>query len=162
MENNRSKGRVATNALASSIVNPAASVVCTSGTGKAWRVQASPETFLLSSIKFVEKNTGWEASNGGILHTTNGGEKWTYELDVASSIFVEIWFVDRSNGRAITFTGNIYRYQALYKIQSWAHELQFQTTHHCEAVTVTAPEEIHSELAQVRWAVVRSFNRPTR
>lgn len=110
---NRSKGWIATNALASSIANPAASVVCTSDTGKAWIVQPSPETSLISSIKFVDENAGWAASESGILHTTDGGGKWTYELDVAGGIFVDIWFVDFSHGWAITFTGNIYRYQAL-------------------------------------------------
>lgn len=109
----RSKGWIATNAGASNISNPVASVVYTSDTGKTWIVQPSPETFIINSIKFLDENSGWAASEGGILHTTDGGGKWSYEIDVAGAIFVDICFVDHSNGWAITFSGCIYRYQAL-------------------------------------------------
>lgn len=109
---NRSRGWIATTALASNIANQMASVVCTSDTGRTWIVQPSPEIYMINSLKFVNENMGWAAGDGGILQTTNGGEKWTYVPEVTDNIFVDIWFIDFSHGWAITFTGNIYRYQA--------------------------------------------------
>lgn len=108
-----SKGWISTVALSDSLINPLASVVCTSDTGRTWRVQRSPSIFMINSIKFVNENVGWAAGESGILHTTNGGENWTYEPGITDGIFIDMWFVDPSNGWALTFAGNIYKYQIL-------------------------------------------------
>jgi photosystem II stability/assembly factor-like uncharacterized protein len=109
---NRSKGWIATNALASSIANPVAPFVRTSDSGKTWICQPVQETWV-SSIQFVNDNLGWAAGGRGILHTTDGGITWVYQLEVSSGLFVDLCFVNQSRGWAITYTGNIYRYQAL-------------------------------------------------
>ena len=109
----RSRGWIATIALSNDIMEPLASVVCTSDTGRTWIVHGSPATFVISSIKFVNENTGWAAAGSGILHTTDGGDNWTYEPGIANNIFIDIWFVNSSDGWALSFIGSIYRYQAL-------------------------------------------------
>lgn len=108
----RSRGWISTNALASDTLYPVASVVSTSDEGKTWNCRPSPEKHSINSIRFVNQDLGWAASENGILRTTNAGEKWTYELEVPDGLFVDLWFVDQTHGWAITFDGDIYRYQA--------------------------------------------------
>jgi len=106
----RSRGWISTSAIFSNILDPVASVVSTSDAGKTWLCQPSPEKFSINAITFVNENSGWAASESGILHTGNAGGEWAYQLEVTEDLFVDIWFVDESHGWAITFTGCIYRY----------------------------------------------------
>jgi photosystem II stability/assembly factor-like uncharacterized protein len=65
----------------------------------------------MQSIQFVDESSGWAAGDGGILYTTDSGITWDYQLKVPSGMFVDLCFVDQSHGWAITYTGDIYRYQ---------------------------------------------------
>jgi photosystem II stability/assembly factor-like uncharacterized protein len=107
-----SRAWIATNAMASSILNPRASVVYTPDAGKTWTCQSTPEIMGITSIRFVDENVGWAASSLGILHTIDGGQTWNYEFQQEDALFVDIFFVNTSHGSAITFGGEIYRYQA--------------------------------------------------
>jgi len=110
---NRSRGWIATNVMASSIMNPMAFVVATSNAGKTWSRQLTPEENGLTSLEFVNENCGWAGSFGGILLTTNGGNSWEYHLRKKDGeLIVDLCFVDESHGWALTFMGSIYRYQA--------------------------------------------------
>ena len=102
---------IATNTMASNILNPVASVVYTSDAGKTWASQTAPETMAITSVRFVDENTGWAGSEKGILHTANGGRTWTFQLEQEGPFFVDIFFVNPSHGWALTFTGDVYRYR---------------------------------------------------
>jgi photosystem II stability/assembly factor-like uncharacterized protein len=109
---NRSKGWIATNASVSSIANPLAPIVRTSDAGNTWSCQPLQADWI-ASIQFADESSGWAAGGRRILHSIDGGITWVYQLEVSSGLFVDLCFVDRTHGWAITYTGNIYRYQAL-------------------------------------------------
>lgn len=107
----RSHGWIATNVGSSSISSPLASVVTTMTSGAAWECQPTPEGLSINAVRFVSPSVGWAAGSGGILVSTNGGAAWSYELQNADAgPFIDIFFVDRSHGWALTFTGRIYAY----------------------------------------------------
>jgi photosystem II stability/assembly factor-like uncharacterized protein len=113
---NRYKGWIAT-ASVSSIANSTAPIVHTQDAGNSWICQSSPDSWI-NSIQFVSEKVGWAAGANGILHTQDRGITWSYEIEKpfakydSSGLFVDLFFVDQLHGWAITFTGNIYRYQA--------------------------------------------------
>lgn len=111
---NSSKGWIATNAAASSMANPQAPVVRTVDNGKNWFCCPTTEqTYWISSIRFVNENIGWAACQNGILFSSNGGHNWNYQLQSTDGIIVDINFVDQTHGWAVSFIGDIYKYQAL-------------------------------------------------
>ena len=107
---NRSKGWIATNSTSSSLGNPVAPIVSTSDAGISWICSPSQSEWI-TSLQFVSENSGWAAGMTGILHTTDGGINWVYQFEESSDTFVGLCFTDQSHGWAITFTGNIYKYQ---------------------------------------------------
>jgi photosystem II stability/assembly factor-like uncharacterized protein len=107
----RSKGWVATDASASNYYPSHASIFCTSNSGGNWMCQPVPGEMSIRSVQFVDDSVGWAAGIRGILHTTDGGRSWAYQLEMKDGIFVSIWFLDRYHGWAISFTGSIYRYR---------------------------------------------------
>jgi photosystem II stability/assembly factor-like uncharacterized protein len=106
---NRSKGWIATNALVSSVANATAPVVSTSDAGETWTAQSSKEPWM-RSIQFVDESNGWAAGMNGILHTSNSGATWAYQLQAPEEIVLDLSFVDQSHGWAITYEGRIYKY----------------------------------------------------
>jgi photosystem II stability/assembly factor-like uncharacterized protein len=108
-----SNGWIATNNAFSNIAYPVvSSIVHTSDAGKTWACQPmqTPET---ASLQFINESSGWAAGWDGIFYTSDGGVTWVNQLGDSSHLFVDLCFVDQSHGWAITFMGNIYRYQAL-------------------------------------------------
>ena len=73
-----------------------------------WSRQNSQTTTDLTSVFFVDANTGWVAGkNGKILHTTNGGLLWQTQ-DVSTTVNLEsIFFADATQGWAVGDTGVI-------------------------------------------------------
>lgn len=108
--NNSSHGWVATNALFNNSPSPTASVVCSSDSGRIWNYQPTPVD-MISSIYFANSTSGWAAARRGILHTTDGGSTWNYQLTIPSGPFIKLCFVDQLHGWAITYSGAIYRFQ---------------------------------------------------
>jgi len=73
-----------------------------------WSRQNSQTTTDLTSVFFVDANTGWVAGeNGTILHTTNGGSLWQTQ-NVPTAVDLEsISFADASQGWAVGDNGVI-------------------------------------------------------
>ena len=67
-----------------------------------WRKATSASYGLLSSVFFTNENTGWMVgSNGTILKTTNGGDKWSSSLSTEINIpntLYSVSFFNESNG----------------------------------------------------------------
>ncbi len=75
-----------------------------------WEMQSPlPTDRTLHSIYFIDEQTGWIAGNGIILHTADGGETWTKQLQVGGESYREIKFADANTGWAIG-TYNAIRY----------------------------------------------------
>jgi photosystem II stability/assembly factor-like uncharacterized protein len=50
--------------------------------GKNWRQVTTPVQVSLVAIQFINEKTGWAVGNlGVVLHTTDGGETWSKQLD---------------------------------------------------------------------------------
>ncbi len=50
--------------------------------GSSWRQAAVPVSVTLTSVHFASPKNGWAVGHSGvILHTTDGGEQWTVQLD---------------------------------------------------------------------------------
>ncbi|HCT07200.1 MULTISPECIES: YCF48-related protein [unclassified Pseudomonas] len=50
--------------------------------GRHWRQAAVPASVSLTSVSFVSALQGWAAGHAGVvLHTVDGGERWTLQLD---------------------------------------------------------------------------------
>lgn len=113
---NRSKGWVATSPFFSNIDYHPTPIVSTSDSGKTWSCRFTPDNWNITAITFVNETFGWAASNDGILSTIDGGVSWAYTLQLPDGLFVDISLVDQSHIWALTFTGNIYRYQAVESI----------------------------------------------
>jgi len=87
-----------------------ASILHTSDGGKHWEKQASfPEweSAQLDAVDFVNATHGWAVSSYNfdgankeiILHTSDGGETWTYQLYGAwGYCFHDVTFIDENNG----------------------------------------------------------------
>lgn len=62
------------------------------------------------STFFIDANTGWAASNGGvILKTTDGGANWTAQFTGNLYNFWDIHFIDANTGWAVGDYGTIYK-----------------------------------------------------
>ncbi len=54
--------------------------------GRTWRQVPVPTSVSLTSVAFADARDGWVAGHAGIvLHTTDGGEHWTRQLDGATA-----------------------------------------------------------------------------
>lgn len=73
-----------------------------------WYFQSSWVSDLLESVFFTDTNNGWVVGwNGVILHTTNGGNKWTPQISGTSKNLHSVHFPDDSNGWAVGEDGTI-------------------------------------------------------
>ena len=53
----------------------------------------------LYDVYFVDKNNGWSADrNGGLIHTTNSGDTWTYQEFGIPGNYHSVYFTDPQNG----------------------------------------------------------------
>lgn len=70
-----------------------------------WLKQVTPATEDLSSIFFLDTETGWSVgeSGGVILKTTDGGASWTQIAFNQSSGYYDIYFADKDRGWAVGF-----------------------------------------------------------
>lgn len=66
-------------------------------------VIASPTTLALNRVKFFDGEAGWIAGRGGtLLATTDGGRKWIPQPAGIDENLIDLDFVDRENGWAIS------------------------------------------------------------
>jgi photosystem II stability/assembly factor-like uncharacterized protein len=65
----------------------------------AWYIQESPVEEDLLSVSFADSSFGWAAtSNGKIIHTTNGGQKWELISNIDGFYPEKIFFQNRDIG----------------------------------------------------------------
>lgn len=110
---NRSKGWIATTSAPSSTDYHPTPIVSTVDMGRTWSCQLTPEDMFVNAVTFANDQDGWGAASSGILYTNDGGSHWTYQLQFPSALFVDICLVGQSCCWALSFTGNIYRYEIL-------------------------------------------------
>ena len=79
--------------------------------GKTWHCQSTPESTFVRAVAFASEYVGWGASSGGILYTNDGGIHWAFQLQLPHALFVDICLVGQDRCWALTFTGDIYRYE---------------------------------------------------
>ena len=66
-----------------------------------WMTQNSGTSSILQSVFFVDKNNGWIAGAGPIIHTINGGATWMAQSTPPhSGFYVSVYFIDVMNGWA--------------------------------------------------------------
>jgi photosystem II stability/assembly factor-like uncharacterized protein len=70
-----------------------------------WYIQSSPVSNYLSSIYFINSNTGIAVGYGGnILKTTNGGTNWLQKPS-ASTGLLSVYFINEFTGWAVGYSG---------------------------------------------------------
>ena len=79
------------------------SVLAQSQGQTSWVKQLSPATEHLSSIFFLDTETGWSVgeSGGVILKTTDGGASWTQIAFDQNTSYYDIYFADKDKGWAV-------------------------------------------------------------
>jgi len=96
-----------------------ASILHTTDGGATWDAQLTPfdeilgyeKPISLSSVVFLDKNTGWAAGSDSFLHTTNGGATWIELPSKTSRGDLHLFFVSNLYGWAAGTEGNILRYE---------------------------------------------------
>ena len=75
-------------------------IVKTTDGGTTWTQQKSGTTSNLSSVVFIDTNTGWVTCPGieRILKTTDGGATWTAQSSGSTKDFYSVAFADASTG----------------------------------------------------------------
>lgn len=65
--------------------------------GNSWRQAQVPVSATLTAVQFVSANTGWAAGHSGVvLHTRDGGENWSVQLDGIKAAELELAAAERS------------------------------------------------------------------
>ena len=66
-------------------------VILSDDQGKTWRQARSPISVTLNAVQFVDAQQGWAVGHAGIvLHTTDGGENWSRQLDGAQAARLQL------------------------------------------------------------------------
>jgi photosystem II stability/assembly factor-like uncharacterized protein len=99
------------NWLLSSTIHDSSSVYITTNGGETWTHQSSLHGLILENIQFVDTKNGWVSDVTKIFHTNNGGESWKLQYQNEDMGFIkDIFFLNKSNGWAITNQGYILKY----------------------------------------------------
>ena len=62
-------------------------------------------------MKFIDALEGWAVgAEGTIIHTTDGGERWTTERSGTPHPLERVFFSDRNHGWAVGFGGTVVSY----------------------------------------------------
>lgn len=68
-----------------------------------WKKLQSPVNVTLRNLCFVDSLTGWAAGEAGtIIRTTDGGDSWDIQNSTVQTFIMDIFFVDKNLGWAIT------------------------------------------------------------
>ena len=68
-----------------------------------WKKMQSPVNVTLRFMSFVDSLTGWAAGEAGtIIRTTDGGENWEIQNSTVQTFIMDIFFVDKNIGWALT------------------------------------------------------------
>lgn len=97
--------------LFSSTIHDSSTIYITSNGGETWNHQTVFKGFLLENLQFVDNKNGWVSDVTKIYHTGNGGESWKLQYQNENMGFIkDIFFLNKSNGWAITSYGYILKY----------------------------------------------------
>jgi photosystem II stability/assembly factor-like uncharacterized protein len=108
----RTRGYIATRSVGSTAVHQPPIVTTTDG-GETWICRSTPEQSFVQAVAFTNEHVGWGAASSGILHTEDAGTHWTFQVQLPDALFVDVCFIDQVHGWALSFTGEIYRYQGI-------------------------------------------------
>ncbi len=74
----------------------------TTNGGNSWNsVSAPPSSYYLRAIDFVDNLNGWAVGRfGTIIHTTDGGNSWTFQTNQATTTLFDVDFSDAQHGIA--------------------------------------------------------------
>ena len=108
----RTRGYIATRSVGSTAVHQSPIVTTTDG-GETWICRSTPEQSFVQAVAFTNEHVGWGAASSGILHTEDAGTHWTFQVQLPDALFVDVCFIDQVHGWALSFTGEIYRYQGI-------------------------------------------------
>ena len=62
-------------------------------------------------MKFVDEREGWAVgAEGTIIHTTDGGVRWTSERSETQHPLERVFFTDKTRGWAVGFGGTVVAY----------------------------------------------------
>lgn len=68
-----------------------------------WYKLQSPVNVTLRFMSFVDSLTGWAAGEAGtIIRTTDGGKNWEVQNSTVHTFIMDIFFIDRNNGWALS------------------------------------------------------------
>lgn len=68
-----------------------------------WKKLQSPVNVTLRYLAFVDSLTGWAAGEAGtIIRTTDGGDSWDIQNSTVQTFIMDIFFVDKNLGWALT------------------------------------------------------------
>ncbi|MBP1683187.1 MAG: hypothetical protein H6Q27_751, partial [Ignavibacteriaceae bacterium] len=74
-----------------------------SGQTQPWKRLQSPVNVTLRYLCFVDSLTGWAAGEAGtIIRTTDGGDSWEIQNSTVSTFIMDIFFIDKNFGWALT------------------------------------------------------------
>jgi photosystem II stability/assembly factor-like uncharacterized protein len=77
------------------VVGENGTILKTINGGEDWEIQASGTFELLTSVFFLDENTGWAGGGGTFLKTSNGGEEW---IDLSFGNSGHIFFINADTG----------------------------------------------------------------
>lgn len=87
-------------------------ILYTSNGGQSWNTPSSPLDGSLTSVCFIDENTGWIVTMsdwGKIIHTTNGGLTWTGQPNPTSNPLYDVFFINENKGWAVGLDSTILR-----------------------------------------------------
>ena len=68
-----------------------------------WKMLPSPVNVTLRYLSFVDSLTGWAAGDTGtIIRTTDGGNSWDVQNSTVQTFIMDIFFIDKNLGWALT------------------------------------------------------------
>lgn len=130
------------------VIIAAYSVIISPQEGWHWQ-NPTPQGNPLSSVFFIDANTGWAAGNTGtIIKTTDGGVNWQLQSSGVKHNLKTIYFISASTGWAAGDTNIILKTND--GGATWFKQLD--TTLLCHITSLSIPDESNG------WAVGRTIN----
>jgi photosystem II stability/assembly factor-like uncharacterized protein len=78
-------------------------VILSDDQGKTWRQARSPISVTLNAVQFVDAQQGWAVGHAGtVLHTADGGQSWSRQLDGAQAARLQLAAAQAGAGREDT------------------------------------------------------------
>jgi hypothetical protein len=83
-------------------------ILKTTDGGVSWNSQNSGTNQDITSIFFVDNQTGWVVGESGtIIKTTNGGENWFNQTSAVNHHLSSVYFTDNQTGWVVGYSGSV-------------------------------------------------------